>query len=187
MSGSLQEEVLGEIKNLLVTEAADSVPAQYRERIGKGDLSRDEDPATHLCVYFAALDSRAREVFLGHHKKSGLWLFSGGHLDAGENLRQAAVREIGEEWGLDAAGLSIGEPELLTITPIENAAHPCRRHFDVWYFIDVAEENFRPDLAKLAAEAYGMCWFNLEEARQVVTDPNTRTALDFIEKKYFQS
>ncbi|MFC1790200.1 NUDIX domain-containing protein [Patescibacteria group bacterium] len=76
------------------------VSNQFRKRATEGQLTRDENPQTHFCVYFAACDPKAKRVFLGNHKKSGLWLFNGGHIDEGETPNEALAREISEEWGI---------------------------------------------------------------------------------------
>lgn len=55
----------------------------FLARAREENLSRDENPESHFCVYFAAHDPTARELFLGHHKKSNLWIFNGGHIDKG--------------------------------------------------------------------------------------------------------
>ena len=62
-----------------------------------------------------------------HHKKSGLWLFNGGHIDKGENPEQALRRGMGEEWGEIVDLQIIGEPKLLTITTIVNPVIKCKK------------------------------------------------------------
>ena len=89
--------------------------------------------------------------------------------------------------GADLSALQLGEPEFLTITPIENPAKTCKVHFDIWFFLDVRQREFKPEVAKLAEETLGMCWFNLEEARSVASDRNTLLALDYIERHYFSA
>ena len=54
---------------------------KFLERIQEGKITRDENPKSHVCVYFAAYDPRAKQVFIGHHKKSGFWLFNGRNID----------------------------------------------------------------------------------------------------------
>lgn len=50
----------------------------------------------------AVLFDDADRVLLVHHKKIGLWLYPGGHIDANEDPAQAAVREVAEETGIKA-------------------------------------------------------------------------------------
>lgn len=51
--------------------AGDPIQAAFLERAQQGAPTRDENPQTHFCVYFAAYDPVAQKVFIGHHKKSG--------------------------------------------------------------------------------------------------------------------
>ncbi len=154
------------------------VMLEFVSRSKEGQLTRDENPYTHFCVYFAAYDPKSKEVFIGHHKKSGLWLFNGGHIDKGEIPKETLIREIGEEWGLKIDLESVGEPKLITITPINNPAkQKCTKHYDIWYFVPVSRENFTPDEEKLNTEFYVTGWRTIEEARSVITDPNTLRAV----------
>lgn len=151
---------------------------RWIRRLAEGKYSREENQLSHLCVYFAAYDLAKKRVFVGHHKKSGLWLFNGGHVDKGETPEEALQREIGEEWGLVATELSYGKPQLLTVTHIPDTQPIfCREHFDVWYFIDVDSSTFTPDLEKLATEFYENRWLTLDRVKQYVIDPNTLLAI----------
>jgi 8-oxo-dGTP pyrophosphatase MutT (NUDIX family) len=178
-----------ELKNLLSSQfSADEIASKFLQRIEKGDLTRDENPKSHLCTYFAAYDSKAGQVFIGHHKKSGLWLFNGGHIDKGETMNETLVREIGEEWGLDGNDFEIKPPAFLTITEIDNPTkQPCNFHYDLWCFISVDKNSFSPVESKLLEEFHEAGWKNLEEARSLIKDKNTSLAIDFIESNYFNS
>ncbi|OGI32209.1 MAG: hypothetical protein A2271_04115 [Candidatus Moranbacteria bacterium RIFOXYA12_FULL_35_19] len=152
----------------------DSLASRFIERIGEGKITRDENPKSHLCTYFTAYDSKAKQVFIGHHKKSGLWLFNGGHIDEGETLKETLIREIGEEWGLDGNDFEIKPPALLTITKIDNPTkQPCNFHYDLWHFLSVEKNIFKPVEAKLLEEFYEAGWKTLEEARNLIKDKNT--------------
>lgn len=154
------------------------IAQKFLIRIREGKLTRDENPKSHLCVYFAAYDPSAQKVFIGHHKKSGLWLFNGGHIDEGESPEQALEREIGEEWGMSMSSTEIGNPLFLTITPIDNPTKQlCRAHYDIWYFVKVNRNDFEPDQAKLDKEFHQAKWVNTTEAKKLVTDPNTLEAI----------
>ena len=63
-------------------------------------LFRTAPPATppkHLVVYFVPVDAAGRCLLLGDHRKSGLWLQPGGHVEDGEDPREAVVREADED------------------------------------------------------------------------------------------
>jgi 8-oxo-dGTP pyrophosphatase MutT (NUDIX family) len=183
MTMVVEKIMLGEIAHL--TSKKSFLAKKFEERIGAGEATHDENPVSHLCVYFAAYDRSAKKVFMISHKKSGLWLFSGGHVDEGETLRQAVEREIGEEWGMEAKILNLKAPEMLTITKVNNPGKTCRLHYDIWHFIPVDMGSFNPDTEKLAEEAHGSCWLSLEDARRRTIDPNTLSAFEYLEEKYF--
>jgi 8-oxo-dGTP pyrophosphatase MutT (NUDIX family) len=63
-------------------------------------LDQDADP-THVTGSAIVLDERGR-VLLHRHKRLGIWLQPGGHLDPGEHPSQAARRETLEETGVAA-------------------------------------------------------------------------------------
>ncbi len=173
-----------ELTELLAGIGKSETISKYREKIRQGRLTRDEDPESHFCVYFAPYDPEAKQVFFGHHKKAGLWLFNGGHIDAGETVRETLEREIGEEWGLEASGFRIWEPALFTITEIDNPGkQACRRHHDIWFFIPVKKDEFRPASDKLAVEYHETGWKGIPEALAIAQDPSTREAIGFIEKE----
>jgi 8-oxo-dGTP pyrophosphatase MutT (NUDIX family) len=154
---------------------------EFVQRVKDGQLTRDESPSSHFCVYFAAYDLVNKEVFIGHHKKSGLWLFNGGHIDQGETPEEALIREMGEEWGVEIDFQNIGEPKLLTITPIKQLTIKCTRHYDIWYFVPVSKSSFSPDKEKLDTEFYTTGWKTVKEAKNLISDPNTLKAISELE------
>lgn len=154
----------------------------FLKRLSQGKLTRDENPETHFCVYFAGVDTGNKQVFLGHHKKSNLWLFNGGHIDQVETPEQAVLREIGEEWGVPLTLNDLSALRLLTVTNIVDSSKIiCKVHYDIWFFAPLAVDAFRPDKKLLQTEFYENKWLTLKEARVKAVDPNTLLALDFIE------
>ncbi len=177
-----------ELKGIIERKFSNEEIAQkFLERLKQEDLTIDENPQSHFCVYFAAYDPNARQIFIGHHKKSGLWLANGGHIDKDETLRETLKREIDEEWGLKYKDLNVGEPQLLTITEIYNPEkQPCRAHYDVWHFVPVDKNTFNPDKNKLAEEFYENRWISPNEAKKLlIKDVNHNKALDFVENNLF--
>ena len=58
-------------------------------------------PSTHLVVYFVPLDSGGNaaggQILLVAHRKAGLWLPAGGHVEPGEDPWDTVARECEEE------------------------------------------------------------------------------------------
>lgn len=152
----------------------------FLRRLKQGNLTRDEDKDTHFCVYFAAFDPKTKYVFIGRHKKSGLWLFNGGHIEKRENLEEVLMREMREEWGL-VLPVNTKNPNLATITKIKKPSKtPCFSHYDIWYFVPVSKNKFKPDYKKLKKEFFENRWLTVEEAKKLVIDKNTLIALKLL-------
>lgn len=181
-----ESKLKNEIRELVNNQFAGSdIATRFLQRLEQGELTRDENSKSHLCAYFAAIDPGAKQVFIGHHKKSGLWLFNGGHIDQGEAMHETVIREIGEEWGLNGNDFEINLPALLTITEINNPTkQPCNFHYDLWHFLSVDKNKFKPVDKNLLEEFHEAGWKSLEEARGLITDKNTLLAIDFIESKF---
>ena len=182
---AMQQRLVEQIHTIATKLSDQHVAAEFINRAKEGRLTRDENPYTHFCVYFAAYDPDNKSVFVGHHKKSGLWLFNGGHIDRGETTEEALSREMGEEWGVNVDLQSIGEPKLITITEIDNPAkETCTRHYDIWYFVPVSNNDFAPDQERLNTEFYTTGWRSIEQARGLITDASTLKALAEFEQSF---
>ncbi len=162
-------------------DAPADIKEKYRERLAQGNLTRDEDPTTHFCSYFFPYRLSDKKVFLVAHKKSGLWLSPGGHIDPGETPAAAAEREMREELGIERR-LTEEKPQLLTITYITRDVRACTVHFDIWYFVPM-------DGVTLTTEKEGEFdnarWFTIKEAGEALTDESNLKAIDFVEKRIF--
>ncbi len=153
--------------------------ARYQQRVEEGKFTRDENPASHFCVYFLPYNPKTHEVFIVHHKKSGLWISPGGHIDEGETLFQTLNRELEEELGLKQFFASSQKPFLLSITPIENTTQPCKIHHDIWYLVQTDGANFHID----PKEFHDTKWVSIPAARKYVTDPPNLQALRVVEAR----
>ena len=160
--------------------ASQEVYKRFVTRIDEGGLTRDENRASHYCVYFLPYNLKTQEVFIVHHKKAEQWLAPGGHIDEGEVPLQTLEREMGEELGFSYKSLEDPTPFLLTITPISNPVQPCRKHFDIWYGIPTVGSDFHID----PREFHETRWLSVPKARQLVTDPPNLQALYRI-KEFF--
>lgn len=163
------------------TTADEGIKGLFTSRLGEGNITRDENPKSHFCTYFPAYDPLAQEVFIGLHKKSGLWLFNGGHIDRDESPEEAVTREITEEWGTGQK-VQIPSPSLLTITEIENPKkQTCEHHFDIWYFFAVDKRSFNPDPLLLSKEFHEWGWKSTYDTKQLIRNKETLLAVDVIE------
>jgi len=82
------------IAKIIKREICDSEET-YREfcqRLEQGSLTRDENPLTHFGTFFLPFNPKNKQLFLAHHKKSGLWIAPGGHIDKGEILLETLNR-----------------------------------------------------------------------------------------------
>lgn len=162
--------------------ASETVLREFRFRLAEGKLTRDENPLTHFCVFFAAFDPNRKLVFLGHHIKADLWLVNGGHIDKGELVGQAVRREMREEWGFTPKAQAMGAPSYLSITKIRFPEKQiCQLHYDIWHFVSVDKQKFFPDESKLAEEFHQTRWMTPATAREQITDSNTRLGIDLLE------
>jgi len=75
------------------------ISKRFLDRLEQGILTRDENPVSHFCAYFGAYDPKAKEIFIGHHKKSGLWLVNGGHIDKDETLKETLREKLTKNGG----------------------------------------------------------------------------------------
>lgn len=139
-------------------------------------------------------------VLLILHRKLGLWLPAGGHVDPDELPSDAAIREALEETGLEVElilqenvwippcinGKSIPRPYLSLLEEIpEYKGVPAHQHID---FIYVG----RPVGGKLKqnqAETTGMRWFTLEQVRQLehIYEETRQVASHILEEAYSQT
>lgn len=158
----------------------EKIRSYWLERLAKGSLTRDENDKSHFCAYFLPYNPTAKKVFIVHHKKSGLWLAPGGHIDQGELLMQALNMEIKEELGIKNSARKEIKPFLLTITPINNPVQPCKEHLDIWYRIPTDGREFNID----PREFHETKWMTINEAKKIVTDPPNFEALAAIEKLF---
>lgn len=103
------------------------------------------------------------QVVLHKHKRLGLWLQPGGHVDAGELVSDAAVREAREETGLQVRHAS-ATPVFLHVD-----VHPGPRghtHLDVRYLVLAPYETPRPS----EGESPDVGWFSYADAIEMADE-----------------
>jgi 8-oxo-dGTP pyrophosphatase MutT (NUDIX family) len=185
----MEEKIIKNIKEIVkAVNVPENIKQKFFRRLEEGKISIDENPGNHFCVYFPAYDPIAKQVFIGQHIKSNLWLFNGGHVDKDETPKDTLYREISEEWGKNIIIENAYSPTFLTVTEINiqlrKTKRKCKFHYDFWNFVKVDKKTFLPDMESIKTEFYMMDWKTIEEASKLVVDPNTLLALKEIEKLF---
>lgn len=119
-------------------------------------------------------------VLLRLHEKYNFWLAPGGHVDPGEDINQAALREVWEEVGLrvELIGPSTWTKQDFDmnkdlIPPIFVNRHSINEHHDHSSFIFVAKSDSREINPQEEASKNVECvWVTQEELDQMHRDDN---------------
>ena len=107
---------------------------------GTGDIFRRVKPRTpdpHLVSDFLLVDQQHDTVLLVDHRKAGLWLPTGGHVEAGEHPAATVRREAQEELGIEAKFSPVTRWQRALFVTVTETAPPAGRHTDVslWYVL----------------------------------------------------
>jgi 8-oxo-dGTP pyrophosphatase MutT (NUDIX family) len=150
------------LEHLAAHEPADPAEAESLRRIRTlvrwlpSPLDEHADP-THVTGSAIVLDDDGR-VLLHRHKRLGIWLQPGGHVDAGEQPWEGARRETLEETGADASHPA-GSPRLIHVDVHEGPRGHV--HLDLRYLL---RADGGAPLRPAAGESPHVSWFEAEEA-----------------------
>lgn len=127
--------------------------------------SRDCRP-DHLTASALVVDAARTSVLLCLHRKVGLWLQFGGHIEPEDlSVAEAALREAQEESGIDDVVLVGGGPLRL-----DRHAAPCdsraRHHLDVQY-LAVVPDGAQP---RTSGESLDVRWFRADGLPEATDD-----------------
>jgi len=161
-------------------------PADATERSHIDDLrtllTAAEDPFSrnhflpgHVTASAFVIDPASERILLHHHRRLDRWLQMGGHLDAGEDVVTAALREAREESALDDLRLFVERPFDIDIHVIPEArGEPRHLHFDVRFVVATG----KPDNASIAPdESLDLAWLDLDEAERRMNAPESSRAI----------
>ncbi|MFN7003507.1 MAG: NUDIX domain-containing protein [Roseinatronobacter sp.] len=163
----------------LILELAEILPLDQREsrdiaRVAQLILSgaplyrghMPDRPSPHLVSYFLLVDPDAQAVLLGAHRKSGLWLPPGGHMEPDELPRDTVRRECREELRADACFLSRAA---VLVTISETVGPNPHEDISLWYALRGSTDHL-PDFDQ--AEYTEMRWFSVTDIPFAQSDPN---------------
>jgi 8-oxo-dGTP pyrophosphatase MutT (NUDIX family) len=128
-------------------------------------LDQESDP---VHVTGSAIVVGPRGVLLLKHKRLGIWLQPGGHIDPGETPWDAALREAREETGLNVSFAGPldddGVPELIHVDV--HAGGRGHTHLDTRYLLDGGDADPAPP----EDESQEIAWFPWDAAIELADD-----------------
>jgi ADP-ribose pyrophosphatase YjhB (NUDIX family) len=133
---------------------------------------------------------RNRKVLLVNHKKLGVWLYPGGHVEPHETPDKALLREILEETGLkvkilgdtddsladkDADVSVLHNPYVILCEKINSREKP-HYHIDMVYLC-AEDKNYNSSLVPNHKEVSQMAFFTANEVQSLKLFPNFKMLL----------
>ena len=181
MARSVAEELLDIVRRA----ASERVPINADEAASIERLLVELDRLPHpfsetadpIHVTGSAIVAGPRGVVLLRHKRLGLWLQPGGHVDDGETPWDAALREAVEETGLDAEFAELGPDGVPPLIHVD--VHPGGRghtHLDLRYLVRAGDDD--PDPPDDESQEIG--WFDWPAAIERASDDRLTALLEHL-------
>ena len=115
-----------------------------------------------------------RGVVLLRHKRLGMWLQPGGHIDPGETPWDAARREAIEETGLDVDFAEVGDDGVPVLAHVDvHAGGRGHTHLDLRFVLGGDDRDPNPP----DDESQDIAWFDWGAAIERAGDPRLAVAL----------
>ncbi len=138
---------------------------------GKDIYTRDNE-ICHLTASAWVCDPAKEHVLMAYHKIYDSWAWLGGHADGERDLMQVALREVGEESGLQ--NIRIIMPEIFSIEVLPVNGHikkgsyvASHLHLNITYLIEADPSE---KLSAKEDENSNVAWFTLEGAVEASTE-----------------
>ncbi|HIE41386.1 MAG TPA: NUDIX domain-containing protein [Candidatus Aenigmarchaeota archaeon] len=143
----------------------------------------------------ALIINKAKKVLLVNHRKLGVWLYPGGHVEWNETPDETVVREVKEETGLDVKIISDRDSSLSDPkADVSVLHHPyiilCEKinrdnehyHIDLIYLCKIEDEE-NSEIYHNPKESSDIRFFGLEDLDNINLFPNFRKLLEKILKQ----
>ncbi len=131
------------------------------------------------------------KVLLVYHKKLGVWLYPGGHIEADENPEEALLREVREETGIEIEILGEKDENLS-----DKAANVSALHMPYAMLCELVGDHYHNDIIYLCRvvgrsdrfvhnpkESDGIGFFGLEDLGDIKLFPNFKRLLEKVLKE----
>jgi len=159
--------------------AANRLEAEHVDRMR--ELLRAEDPFArshftpgHFTASAFVLSPARDALLLIHHRKLGLWLQPGGHVESGDvDMIAAARREVAEEVGivrLELAREGIFDVDIHRIP--ERPGEPAHEHFDVRFLFRALDRELA-----IGEEVRDARWVRIADVGSVHSDESVLRAM----------
>jgi 8-oxo-dGTP pyrophosphatase MutT (NUDIX family) len=143
---SLVECADGNFQISKASSAAGALPLFHHQQCPGRAVQRGQMAQRDIRVAVCCLVEVGDRVLLTRRRRTlrafpSVWVLPGGHVDSGETLRRAAVRELAEE-----CGISVEESTLIpfalyeSIFPVEFGSTPSRHHLVYYFRCPIASE-----------------------------------------------
>lgn len=124
-------------------------------------------PNKHLVSYFVIFDQSTQKILLVDHKKSGLWLPPGGHVDLNEHPTTTVMRECQEELGIEAQFWN--EMPLFITSTLTVGITAGHTDVSLWYVLNGNENDcYSYDIE----EFHAIRWFRFDQIPYASSDPH---------------
>ncbi len=152
MIGVLREQI--ERIDAVDVREASSIAMTIERLTWPGDPFSESENDHHVTASAFVISSRG--VILHRHRRLGIWVQPGGHVDAGESPEAACLRETNEETGLDVRHLDPVELFHIDVHPGPNG----HTHYDLRYVLRAQPEDPHPP----EGESPEVFWFDFAAA-----------------------
>jgi 8-oxo-dGTP pyrophosphatase MutT (NUDIX family) len=131
-------------------------------------LSSDHLTPGHFTASAFVTDPDLERLLLIHHRKLGIWLQPGGHIERGDStVLAAALREVFEETGVEARPAVVPAPVFdVDVHRIpQRGATPAHLHYDVRFHLVGG-----PQTPVMSAEVLDVAWVDLTRVGSLTED-----------------
>jgi 8-oxo-dGTP pyrophosphatase MutT (NUDIX family) len=130
-------------------------------------------PDMHLVVYFVPLTPNRQHILLVAHRKAGLWLPPGGHVEPDEDPWDTVTREATEELHLTATPAPTTGPTPIFLTITRTRGQLPHTDVTMWFPLETTPDQITTYGTSEFTEIH---WWPLTELRSHL---NTTAAADF--------